>query len=348
MKKTKKIIENTLNKLKTKKKIFYDIFFRDLINISSCPICSSKKYNIIGKILLNKKNLCIQETSICNFCGHIFRSILPKNSWFKKCWNKIKEKKPLVINKKLEHLRKKRYEYYCKKYLPKIKDKKVCLLDIGAAFGTGALYFRKKGYDVECLEPEINRANFLKKKKFKVFNSFIENNKIKTKYDFIVFAHALEHCENIDLAVKNIKKIMAQNSLLYIEVPNAEKVIDFFDLFYTPHRNNFNAENLKYFLKKHNFEILNFKTKTFKDEGPVICVLLKQSNKAECYRNDLKIKKNIIERKKNLYLKQKKYYREVYVDKISNFFYIINTRLGNFTLSNKKLIFKHYDQKYSR
>lgn len=340
MKKTKKIIDQTLERLKIKKISEYKISKKDILTKKRCPICNSKNLNLIGKVQILENNLIIHETSLCKYCGHIFRSIFPKNSWFSKCWKKIKEQKPHIINKSLENLRKSRYIYYYKSFIKKQKDS-ITLLDIGAAFGSGSIYFRKMGCKVECLEPELNRSNFLKKKKFKVYNSFIENSNIKKKYDFIIFAHALEHCEDIYKAIKKIKNLMHRKSLLYIEVPNSEKVIDFYDLLYTPHRNNFNSNNLKYFLAKNNFDILKFENKLFKDEGPVLCVLvsLKQNKK-----NNLKLKvinNDLILKKKKLYNYKKIIFKNVFVDKITNFFYIINLHLGSFIKYKNYITFKH-------
>ena len=342
--KTKKIIENTLSHLGDRKKKNYKISSNNLVKTKKCPICDYEKYEVISKINLKKKKLCIHETSICKFCGHIFRSIFPKNSWFFKCWREIKENNPSIINKELELLRIKRYKYYFKNYISKVSKRcKVNLLDVGAAFGAGSSFMRQKGCNVECLEPELNRSNFLKKKKFKVYNSFIENSNIKKKYDFIIFAHALEHCEDIYKAIKKIKNLMHKKSQLYIEVPNSEKVIDFYDLLYTPHRNNFNFNNLKYFLAKNNFNILKFENKLFKDEGPVLCVLVSlKLNK----KNNPKLKiinKNLILKKKKLYNYKNIIFKNVFVDKITNFFYIVNLNLGSFIKNKKYITFDHND-----
>ena len=49
-----------------------------------CFICNNK-----GEILSNVKykNLQILETSICNDCGLVWRSKVPKFSWFSTVWN---------------------------------------------------------------------------------------------------------------------------------------------------------------------------------------------------------------------------------------------------------------------
>lgn len=346
MKKTKKIIDSTLGKLKNYKKNTYSIAPKDLLKRRTCPICNHNKCEVIGKVLIEKKNISILETSICKFCGHIFRSVMPKNKWFSKCWNKIKESRPSVVNRDLEKLRQRRYEYYYKHYISEIDqntEKKINLLDIGAAFGSGSIFLRKKNIAVECLEPELNRLNFLKRKKFKVYSSFIENSSIKKKYDFIIFAHALEHCEDIYKAIKKIKNLMHKKTLLYIEVPNSEKVIDFYDLLYTPHRNNFNSNNLKYFLANNNFDILNFENKLFKDEGPVLCILVSLNLNKKKNLKLKKINKNSILKKKKLYNYKKIIFKNVFVDKITNFFYLVNINLGSFIKNKKYITFRHND-----
>ena len=161
---------------------------------------------------------------------------------------KIESKDPKEISTKLEKLRKKRYQFYLQNLKKIGKFKKI--LDIGSAFGTGINVFRKEGYETHCVEPEINRYKVLKKKKFRSFNTTIEELKTNNKYDLILFSHGLEHCEDINKSIKIVNSLLKNNkSLLYVEVPDADKCIDFYDNFYLPHRNNFNRDNLIYLLK---------------------------------------------------------------------------------------------------
>jgi 2-polyprenyl-3-methyl-5-hydroxy-6-metoxy-1,4-benzoquinol methylase len=336
------VMKKTLRRIKTNKDYVIntgDIFFK-----KKCPICDEKKFKKITSIVVNNKK--INETVICSKCFNVYRKVSPKNKWFEICWKKIEEKNPKEISINLEKLRKKRYLHYysnTKKYL---EDKSSKILDIGSAFGTGIGVFRKKGFQTHCLEPEINRFKILKRKKFIAFNSTIEKFKTHNKYDLIIMSHSLEHCEDLNLAISKARSLLKNNnSILYVEVPNALKSLDFFDNFYLPHRNNFNIDNLKFLFYKKNFSVIKSKIIYLSDEGNSINLILKK--KKDKKKFNFKFKKNYFELYQNLYNKRKPFTNiklplDIEVDHIKNFFYIIRKDRGNFHLKKKKLYFKHF------
>ena len=228
------------------------------MNINICPICNSINKKIISNIFINKKN--IHQTSLCKQCSHIYRSKTFNNNWFKKCWSLIKEKKPKIINATLEKNRKSRYRSYIKIIKQYNKNTNIKVLDIGAAFGSGSEILRSAKFNVECLEPEINRVKILKKKKFITHKNFLESFKSKNKFDIIIAAHVLEHCLDLKKSLINLRSLLKnKNSIVYFEVPHIKSFIDFYDIFYLPHRNNFFHKNIIYLLKKNGFKILKSK-----------------------------------------------------------------------------------------
>lgn len=54
--------------------------------------------------------------------------------------------------------------------------------------------------------------------------SYVENYTTEMTYDVIVMSHILEHLDDPIGALKNVKKLMHQDSLLYISVPNANSL----------------------------------------------------------------------------------------------------------------------------
>ena len=338
--KTSDVMDKTLEKIKDKK--VYKINEKDIFKINSCPICKKKKLKKISKVEVY--NLTLNQTVTCLYCANIFRQISPKNKWFEKCWKQIESKNPKEISTKLEKLRKKRYEFYFQNLNKIGKFKKI--LDIGSAFGSGIEIFRKKGYTTHCVEPEINRFKILQKKKFHSFNSTIENLKTSNRYDLIIMSHSLEHCEDINKAIKIVSSLLKNhNSLLYIEVPNSPKCIDFYDNFYLPHRNNFNINNLNYFLTNLGFDIIQTKKLYFSDEGHSIGLVLKKSYKKKRLKK-IKFTKNHLLKIEKLYQKKIpiKIFTtplSIYVDQIKNFFYILKKDKGKFYLKSKKIYYKN-------
>jgi hypothetical protein len=337
-------IKNTILKTisKIKKKNYYKFNTSFIKKINLCPICNSIKKKIISNVIINNKN--INQTSFCEKCSHIYRSKTFNNNWFKKCWSLIKENKPKIINPTLEKHRKNRYKSYIKIIKKYNSNINLNTLDIGAAFGSGSEILRSAKFNVECLEPEINRFNILKKKKFVTHNNFLESFKSKNKFDVIIAAHILEHCLDLKKSLTNLKNLLKGiNSIVYIEVPYIKSYLDFFDIFYLPHRNNFLFKNIIYLLKKNGFKILESKINFYSDEKKVISIVVKINSN----NSNNKISKNIqnfdiykLYKRKSPF-KNIKFPINVIADYISNFFYIIRVDRGNFLLKNNYIYFKH-------
>ena len=71
---------------------------------------------------------------------------------------------------------------------------------------------------IDLLKAKLKHSNITLKK------SYIENYNSDKKYDVIVMGHILEHLINPVMALKNIKCLMHDKSILYISVPNANSI----------------------------------------------------------------------------------------------------------------------------
>lgn len=236
----------------------YTIKKGDLIYIKKCPICGSTKNDVLTELFISYENK-IFTTNLCHNCFFVFRGVSPKLNWFKKCWKTIETDKLEVYNPEVEKLRKQRYENYYKilsKYLKKGK-----VLDIGAAYGTGTKVFQNHGFEVEAVEPEINKINYLKKAlKIPVVSDSIEKTVLKNKkYDLILFSQCLEHIDRPDIVISKIKKILHnEKSLIYLEVPIIWNYVTWSDALFLTHKSNFTKNNLVNLVKRNGFKILNF------------------------------------------------------------------------------------------
>ena len=71
---------------------------------------------------------------------------------------------------------------------------------------------------LDLLKPKFKQRNLTLKK------SYIEDYKSDKKYDVIVMGHILEHLKDPIMALKNVKCLMHEKSILYISVPNANSI----------------------------------------------------------------------------------------------------------------------------
>lgn len=249
----------TLKRLAEKKsKIkIYPIKSSDLMSIKKCPVCQSDRLSLISQVYLQSK-LVFLETSSCSDCLFTFRTISPKLAWFKKCWKKIYNGKMEVFNPDIEELRKRRYQEYLDRLPKHTRGNKA--LDIGAAYGTGANLFKVNGWNIDAIEPEISKINYIQKFfNIPVVSDSIENFVLKKrKYDLIIFTQTLEHVDRPVFVIENIKNLLTPGSgILYIEIPILESYVNWNDSLYLPHKCNFTEQNIVALLKHNGFEVLN-------------------------------------------------------------------------------------------
>ena len=150
-------------------------------------------------------------------------------------------------------------------------------------FGSGAGFFidecKKMKINITGSEADSDQCAILNNKFDNVINLSLPLNNDATnlygKFNFIVFNDVFEHLENLDLVVKQVKKILKPNGYLIINIPSSDgfifKISEFlFKIgiknFYkrlwqenlsSPHLSYFNKSNLKKLLIRHNFELIH-------------------------------------------------------------------------------------------
>lgn len=249
-------IDKSLAQLKNKDEIlYYPINESDLHRWEHCPLCESTETQRICEVYLNKDMLFF-STDICKKCMHIFRGISPNTKWFVDRWHQIATGELQVYNPPLEEKRKIRYEMYYG-ILHKFKSKGV-LLDVGAAYGSGTNVFLERGFDAIALEPEQDRAAYIRSVlDIPVYESTIEDFESSSQFDLILFSHCLEHLSDPLGALKKLKSILADEGVLYIEIPMAWKVIDWQDALFMAHKHNFLEKNFKKIVELVGYKIID-------------------------------------------------------------------------------------------
>lgn len=151
-----------------------------------------------------------------------------------------------------------------------LPDKSVRILDIGCANGGLLGYLKKLGYNNLCgLDPSPICAETTKQKydietytgsMFELPDSF-------GVFDVIILSHVLEHIQDVSSALTNLKDILDKNGILYAEVPDAKRYLNFyvspFHYFDTEHINHFSLKFLEKLLMLANFTIIGRGEKEF-------------------------------------------------------------------------------------
>lgn len=142
------------------------------------------------------------------------------------------------------------------------------VLDVGCGYGH-LLYILKKKYGCEVLgiEPSAEAA----KTGGRVFGISIkpvllEEFSSPSRFDVVLCSHVLEMVDNPVLFLQNLKGLMKDNGVLYIEVPNILRPTGGFTLdnfFLAESLQTFSAYNLNKFLQNCGLGTLNYDDKDF-------------------------------------------------------------------------------------
>ena len=177
-----------------------------------------------------------------------------------------------------------------------LKNKVV--LDVGCNDGSLLDFFKKEKSITLGIEP-TNAANEAKKKRHKIFKSYIDENtikKIKKKYskiDIITFTNVFAHIENLQQLLNNLKKLISKNTLLIVENHYLGSVIKKrqFDTFYHEHPRTYSLQSFIIIseLLKTNIARFSFPKRY---GGNVRVIFSRKIKKKQNFNKILKIEKN--------------------------------------------------------
>jgi 2-polyprenyl-3-methyl-5-hydroxy-6-metoxy-1,4-benzoquinol methylase len=103
------------------------------------------------------------------------------------------------------------------------------ILDIGAGHGDALVYLRDHLYtESRCfaIEPSFECSNHLQTNQIELISKSIEDDwedNYENFFDFIILRHVLEHIFDPELVLKKIAKVLKDDGVLYLSVPNALK-----------------------------------------------------------------------------------------------------------------------------
>lgn len=134
-----------------------------------------------------------------------------------------------------------------------IRNKKI--LDVGSGSGGLIKYYQMETKNISIFEPSKNLYNKIKKKfKNSKINYFNNKNKIKQKYDSILYMDVIEHIEDYENEINFILKKINKKGFLIINVPAFNFLYTDFDKS-VGHIKRFTKKDFYYLSKKFNLKI---------------------------------------------------------------------------------------------
>lgn len=221
-----------------------------------CPFCQNNSLKIFIK---NKKRKLVE----CQNCSLLFVSPLPNNEKIKEL-NKKDSKKFFQDYLREETQKKKQFRRYLSLILKNKKDGKI--LDVGCALGFFLEEAIKSGFKASGVDLLDFAVKFCHKKGFdKVFQSSLEESKFpSSSFDIVTAFHTVEHYSNPDMFFISAKKLLKNNGLLMIAVPNRKSLTarilrkHWFGYHHPQHLLFFEKKTLGNFLAKHGFKIIEW------------------------------------------------------------------------------------------
>ena len=136
------------------------------------------------------------------------------------------------------------------------------LLDIGCGMGNYLDDFKQLGYDVYGIDIDKNNIKLCKEKKLNVKICDMETEKLpfpNNFFDFVFSKHVIEHIDNTENFLSEIKRVLKPNGITFIMTENWDKTHKNFFIKDITHKKPFTLDSFKQALLKNNFNIVTIK-----------------------------------------------------------------------------------------
>lgn len=106
-------------------------------------------------------------------------------------------------------------------------------------------------------------------------------------FDIVILDQVLEHLTDLRLVMKEIKRVLSEGGVCYINVPDAERYDDMYWYIMREHVQHFNIKDLKLLAQSNGFELISYDKNEVDMIGtlklPNLSVTLKTSGKVYCF-----------------------------------------------------------------
>ena len=236
-----------------------------------CPICEGHSSEVLFQQSFRALDriglLDGYDVVVCQSCGMTYADHIPSQSAFDEYYRELS---------------KYAYEHRTGKESPDdewrlrqvadalhsfIADRESRILEIGCANGRLLSFLKNNGYsNVFGLDPSPDCARSARSQyQVEVFTGSVFNAPVKDhSYDFLVLLGVLEHIRDVGSAAKTLRRFLAENGSVYVEVPDptnflAERDAPFQE-FSTEHLNFFSPTALRYLMEAAGFRTIEAKS----------------------------------------------------------------------------------------
>ena len=264
----------------------------DIITRSVCSCCKNNKFRVLSTVSAlssDDKLTSYLETSICTECTHIERTKILSEEWM---FNMFEYRDMEQVKQGFSPINDNVEKFRCERYkniglaiiaeFPGKRTEEIKLIDIGCGTGTGLKAWMDLGLNAMGIEPDISRARFGLAQGIKIetftWQDFDFNEHSNNVYTSI---QSLEHFYDAESLISCIFNNMKNDSILYIEVPDAmNHIMDWQDSLYLGHVHNFSENSITFLLRRLGFNSIKriYPYKDDKLNRNNICVLARKEH----------------------------------------------------------------------
>jgi 2-polyprenyl-3-methyl-5-hydroxy-6-metoxy-1,4-benzoquinol methylase len=146
---------------------------------------------------------------------------------------------------------------FLKPYLP--SNAKV--LDFGCGMGGSLIPFLLEGHDVYGVDYGTDYIRYGKRMHLKLEEGGFDVAQKQAPFDVIILSHVLEHINDLDVFLPQLRSVMGEKGIVYIEVPGIQLIPKWYNhdiqtYLQNAHCWHFSAQTLKAVLIKYGFDIV--------------------------------------------------------------------------------------------
>ena len=237
-----------------------------MIYYNECPVCSGSSLNKVFSCqdyTVSQKFFNILE---CSNCTVRFTQNVPDlseigNYYASEDYISHSDTQKGIINKLYHAIRKFTLNQKKKLLLSTTKLAKGKILDVGCGTGSFLGIMKNGGWDTVGLEPNFDARKLTIAKNIECHEPNHLFNLPEKQFDVITLWHVLEHVHDLHNYINQFKKLLNDNGLLVIAVPNyTSSDATHYDAFWAAydvprHLYHFSPTAMKILLEKHQFNI---------------------------------------------------------------------------------------------
>ncbi len=233
----------------------------------ACPLCESTEKRTLFKqrfdALSEGTLLRGYDVTCCDSCGFVYADRIPEQSKFDEHYARMSKYEYSHTGGEVSELDAQRFRAIAELIERTLPDHKLRILDVGCSTGGLLSELKARGYhSVKGLDPSAVCSRLAREfygievKEGTIFENDVEPESV----DVIILVGVLEHIRDVMPALKGIEKCLSKNGVIYAEVPDLTRAVDWpgapYQEFSTEHVGFFGPKSLAHLFSRAGYKTM--------------------------------------------------------------------------------------------